>query len=158
MQTVLAGDIGGTKTLLALAHWDAGQLRIEREARFNTGDYATLTPLVLEFLAGATPPAACFGIASPIIGRRIKLTNREFWIDADEIAHECGIEQVGLINDFAAIGYGLDALAERDLENLQKGLIWPKPVPAPSKARGARGRIRPFCRTCNSRSASVSKP
>ena len=134
MQTVLAGDIGGTKTLLALAHWDAGRLCVEREARFNTSDYATLTPMVLEFLAGVTPHTACFGIASPISSRRIKLTNREFWIDADEIAHACGIEQVGLINDFAVIGYGLDALAERDLEILQKGLIRPR---APRALLGA---------------------
>ena len=133
-QRVLAGDIGGTKTLLALAHWEAGQLCVEREARFNTGDYATLTPMVLEFLAGATPHAACFGIASPISGRRIKLTNREFWIDADEIAHECAIGKVHLINDFAAIGYGLDALAESELQILQKGFIRPR---APRALLGA---------------------
>lgn len=126
MQTVLAGDIGGTKTLLALAHWDAGRLCIEREARFRTGDYAALTPMVREFLSGATPRAACFGVACPISGRRIKLTNGAFWIDADEIAHDCAIAQVRLINDFAAIGYGLDALAASELEMLQNGAIRPQ--------------------------------
>ena len=125
IQTVLAGDVGGTKTLLALAHWDAGRLRIEREARFATGGYAALTPMVREFLAGATPRAACFGLACPISGRRIKLTNREFWIDADEIAHDCGIAQVRLLNDFAAIGYGLDALAAGG-KILQSGTIRPQ--------------------------------
>lgn len=125
-QSVLAGDVGGTKTLLALAHWDAGRLRIEREARFTTGDYPALTPMVREFLAGATPHAACFGLACPISGRRIKLTNTAFWIDADEIAHDCGIAQVRLINDFAAIGYGLDALAASELEVLQKGTTRPQ--------------------------------
>lgn len=125
IQTVLAGDVGGTKTLLALAHWDAGRLCIEREARFITGDYAALTPMVREFLDGATPRAACFGLACPISGRRIKLTNREFWIDADEIARDCGIAQVRLLNDFAAIGYGLDALAAGEWEILQSGAIRP---------------------------------
>jgi glucokinase len=134
MQTVLAGDVGGTKTLLALAHCDAGRLHIEREARFATGGYAALTPMVREFLAGATPRAACFGLASPISGRRIKLTNAEFWIDADEIAHDCGIAQVRLINDFAAIGYGLDALAAGELEILQSGVIRPQ---APRALLGA---------------------
>lgn len=133
-QSVLAGDVGGTKTLLALAHWDAGRLRIEREARFTTGDYATLTPMVREFLAGAAPRAACFGLACPISGRRIKLTNTAFWIDADEIAHDCGIAQVRLINDFAAIGYGLDALAASELEVLQKGATRPQ---APRALLGA---------------------
>ncbi len=134
IQTVLAGDVGGTKTLLALAHWDAGRLRIEREARFSTVDYAALTPMVREFLAGATPHAACFGLACPISGRRIKLTNAAFWIDADEIAHDCGIGQVRLINDFAAIGYGLDALAANELEILQSGSIRPQ---APRALLGA---------------------
>lgn len=134
LQTVLAGDVGGTKTLLALAHWDAGRLRIEREARFTTGDYAALTPMVREFLAGATPHAACFGLACPISGRRIKLTNCAFWIDADEIAHDCGIGQVRLVNDFAAIGYGLDALAASELEILQSGVIRPQ---APRALLGA---------------------
>ncbi|MBT9611760.1 MAG: glucokinase [Burkholderiales bacterium] len=134
MQTVLAGDIGGTKTLLALAHWDAGQLRIEREARFTTRDYPALTPMVREFLAGAAPHAACFGLAGPISSRCIQLTNAAFWIDADEIAHDCGIAQVRLINDFAAIGYGLDALAASELEILQSGAIRPQ---APRALLGA---------------------
>lgn len=133
-QTVLAGDIGGTKTLLALAYVEAGQLRIEREARFATSDYPALTPMVREFLAGVTPRAACFGVATPISARRIKLTNAEFWIDADEIAHDFGMPHVRLINDFAAIGYGLDALAENELEILQPGTIRPQ---APRALLGA---------------------
>lgn len=123
--TVLAGDVGGTKTFLALAHMASGRLIIEREARFATGDYSALTPMIQDFLAGAVPAAACFGIASPITGQRVKLTNREFWIDADEITHDCGMTSVRLINDFAAIGYGLDALAASDLETLQAGIAKP---------------------------------
>ena len=121
--TVLAGDVGGTKTFLALARIEAGRLVVEREARFPTGDFAALTPMVQAFLAGTAPASACFGLASPVSGRRVKLTNREFWIDADEIARHCGIAQVRLINDFAAIGYGLDALAGSDLETLQMGQV-----------------------------------
>jgi hypothetical protein len=94
--TVLAGDVGGTKTFLALAHIDSGRLIIEREARYATGDYAALTPMIQTFLAGAKPAAACFGIASAITARRVKLTNREFWIDADEIAHEYSMTSVRL--------------------------------------------------------------
>lgn len=121
--SVLAGDVGGTKTLLALADWEAGRLRIQREARFSTADYTALTPMVREFLAGATPRAACFGVACPITGRRIQLTNRAFWIDADEIAQACGIGSVSLINDFAAIGFGLDALVDNEMEILQPGVV-----------------------------------
>ena len=124
--TVLAGDVGGTKTFLALAHMASGRLIIEREARFATGDYSALTPMIQDFLAGAAPAAACFGIASPVTGRHVKLTNREFWIDADEIADECSIGSVRLINDFAAIGYGLDALAASDVEILQAGITKPQ--------------------------------
>lgn len=123
--TVLAGDVGGTKTFLALAHIASGRLIIEREARFATGDYSALTPMIQDFLAGAAPAAACFGIASPVTGRRVKLTNREFWIDADEITQDCGMTSVRLINDFAAIAYGLDVLAAGDMEALQVGAAKP---------------------------------
>lgn len=133
-RTVLAGDVGGTKTLLALAHWAGGRLHIEREARFNTAEFSALTPMVRAFLADAVPQAACFGVACPITGRRIKLTNREFSIDADEIAHDCAIAQVRLINDFAAIGYGLDALCASEMEILQTGAARPQ---APRALLGA---------------------
>lgn len=118
---VLAGDIGGTKSLLALARVAPDGLVIEREQRFDTSAFAALTPMVQEFLAGERARAACFGIAAPVTGRQLRLTNRDFLIDAAALESQCGFERVELINDFAAIGYGLDALREEDLAVLQAG-------------------------------------
>ena len=124
---LLAGDVGGTKTFLALAQLNADRansysVRVIREARFDTAAYADLTTMVSEFLAGFIPDAAGFGLACPVTARRVKLTNREFWIDADDIVARCGIARVHLLNDFAAIAYGLDLLQSDDVAVLQSGL------------------------------------
>ncbi len=120
-RTLLAGDVGGTKTFLALAQLQDGRVQVLREARYDTASYLSLTPMLTDFLAGFIPDAAGFGLACPVTARRAKLTNREFWIDADEIAQQLGIAQVRLINDFAAVAYGLDLLQTEDLAVLQEG-------------------------------------
>lgn len=121
IRTVLAGDVGGTKTFLALAQLQDGRVHVLREARYDTAAYLSLTPMLVDFLAGFIPDAAGFGLACPVTARRVKLTNLEFWIDADEIARQLGIATVRLINDFAAIAYGLDLLQTEDLITLQNG-------------------------------------
>lgn len=118
---ILAGDVGGTKTLLALARREQGGLVIEREKRFDTASYASLVPMAHDFLAGEKASSACFGIAAPITGRKLRLTNRDFLIDADALQSQCRIDRVDLINDFAAIGHGLEVLREEEFAVLQQG-------------------------------------
>lgn len=119
---VLAADVGGTKTWLALARVAEARVVIEREQRFETGAYVDLTSMVKVFLGGARVGTACFGIAAPISGRQVRLTNRDFSIDADAIQAHCAIPSVALINDFAAIAYGLDALDDQAFTVLQPGV------------------------------------
>lgn len=121
IRTLLAGDVGGTKTFLALAQLQDGHAHVLREARYDTAAYLSLTPMLEDFLASFVPDAAGFGLACPVNSRRVKLTNREFWVDADEIAQQLGITTVRLLNDFAAIAYGLDLLQSEDVVALQTG-------------------------------------
>jgi transaldolase/glucokinase len=122
---VLAGDVGGTKTLLALC--EAGAIRFER--RYRSHDYATFDELLTRLVADAadalgTAPRirhACLGVAGPVTGERVALTNLPWRIDADAIAARFGIGRVHLINDFAASAHGLDALGRDDLATLQAG-------------------------------------
>lgn len=125
-RTLLAGDIGGTKTFLALAHIQDTRVQVLREARYDTADYASLTPMVQDFLAGVVPDAAGFGLATPVSERQVKLTNLDFWIDADDIVQRTGIASVRLLNDFAAIAYGLDLLQAEDVMALQTGRVQAK--------------------------------
>jgi len=121
----LAGDIGGTKTWLRLAEATPAGLRTVREQRFESADFDGLVPMIRTFLARESPPveirSACFGVAGPVEGGRATLTNLPWSVDADDISQQCGIAAVRLINDFEAVGYGIEALADRDIATLQIG-------------------------------------
>jgi glucokinase len=117
---ILTGDIGGTKTLLAL-HDDAGAIVARR--RYASREAATFDALLARFLdeTAASPRAACFGIAGPVLGPRVKVTHLPWEIDAGALAARFGLAQVGLLNDFAAAAHGIGALAPSDRVTLQAG-------------------------------------
>jgi glucokinase len=118
---LLAGDIGGTKTLLAL--FDASGRDKRHERRFESRDFAALEDIVATYLreTGATPEAACFAVAGPVHGRRARLTNLPWEVDADALGACRDIGHVTLVNDFAAIGHALEVLSPDDLRVLQDG-------------------------------------
>jgi glucokinase len=125
---VLAGDIGGTKTLLQIADCRAGRCRAVRTQRFDSGSHDSLASIVREFLSGEkskTIKAACFGIAGPIRetvkDQRVKVTNLPWEIHGRELKRRFGFSRLQLINDFQAVGYGIEALGRKDLVVLQKG-------------------------------------
>ena len=129
---VLAGDIGGTKVLLQLAEFAGGEYRTIAEQRFPSAAYDGLLPIVREFLrstdsaSSLVPDAACFGIAGPITdgaggGQTARVTNLPWLVESAQIKRELAIPRVRLINDFQAIGYGVEALAPQDFVTLQAG-------------------------------------
>ncbi|CDN16142.1 Glucokinase [Richelia intracellularis] len=107
------------------------------EEKYRSGDFPNLAPMVREFFAKTDteiPRKACFGIAGPVVNNTAKLTNIAWSLDSERLQSELGIAQVSLINDFAAVGYGLLGLTPADLCNLQPG----KPNPeAPIAIIGA---------------------
>ncbi|HAZ47492.1 MAG TPA: glucokinase [Cyanobacteria bacterium UBA11369] len=128
MTLLLAGDIGGTKTILRLVKLpDQGQMYSLDEATYKSGEFPDLVPMVRQFLqAGAehlgylpAPEKACFAIAGPVVNNTAKLTNLTWLLDAQRLEQELGISKVSLINDFAAVGYGVLGLGESDLQALQ---------------------------------------
>lgn len=138
MTLLLAGDIGGTKTILRLVEAsDKPPLRTIYEERYRSGDFPDLVPIVQQFLLKAntpTPQKACFAIAGPIVKNTAKLTNLAWFLDTERLQQELGIPQVSLINDFAAVGYGVLGLDKQDVLTLQAG----KPNPeAPIAIIGA---------------------
>lgn len=126
---VLAGDLGGTKTLLQLAVVEGGEFHSIYERRFDSIAYADFNALVGDFMraaaflpAAAQPvEAACFGVAGPIHGQSAKITNLGWTISTGALSAEFGIVNISLINDFAAVGCGIEALHERDMVSLQAG-------------------------------------
>ncbi len=125
MMQLLAGDIGGTKTILRLVQFDGNVRDTLHEQRFVSSDYADLVPLVKDFLAAAPvaahPQTACFAIAGPVVNNCSQLTNLAWSLRSDRIADELGLNTVELINDFSAVGYGVLGLTPEDLCTLQAG-------------------------------------
>lgn len=131
MAIILAGDIGGTKTLLRVAEKNADGFRVLYEQRFAGASYANFSDVLREFVEtakinldeGLELTAACFGIAGPVHDRRSQLTNLGWFFDSDRLAEELKIDKVSLINDFVAVGYGLLGLQPHDLYTLQDGNV-----------------------------------
>lgn len=124
MTLLLAGDIGGTKTILRLVESSDLGLKTLHEESYRSGDFPDLVPIVQTFLAVAktsTPEKACFAIAGPVVKNTAKLTNLAWFLDTERLAQELGIVSVSLINDFAAVGYGIFGLTKQDLLTLQVG-------------------------------------
>lgn len=122
MVQVLSGDIGGTKTRLAIQNVEGNVAVVVREASFASGDYAKFDDLLGEFLnKGEIPARAAFGVAGPVQGRRVKTTNLPWLIDADAQQSRFGFTCCHLLNDLEATACGLPALATTDLRVLQTG-------------------------------------
>lgn len=123
MSLFLAGDIGGTKTHLAIVKVDGSSVRIERETVYPSCDYQMFEELLGDFLSGANlPDHAAFGIAGPLRGRVVQTTNLPWHIDADALQRQFGFAHCSLLNDLEATAYGLAALAADDLLTLQSGM------------------------------------
>nr|WP_320190383.1 glucokinase [uncultured Desulfobacter sp.] len=126
---MLAGDIGGTKTMLAV-YADRTSVPADpvHEAHFKSSDYQSFETIVQEFLdqTGFNPQTACFGVAGPVKNRYCKITNLPWTIDADKIEYACGIPKVSLINDLKAIGVLVPHLDKDSLFTLNPGEPDPK--------------------------------
>jgi glucokinase len=118
----ISGDIGGTKTRLAIIGVDGTRLQIEREHTYASRDFALFEELLGEFLQGSdTPVRAAFGIAGPVHARVAQTTNLPWRIDADTLQAKFGFQYCALLNDLEATAIGLPALGKEDLLTLHAG-------------------------------------
>lgn len=118
---ILAGDIGGTNTRLALVDDDA-RSPVALEI-YPSGAHSSLEEIVRAFLAvhPAAPAAAAFGIAGPVRDGHVQVTNLAWPVDAATLGAALGLERVLLLNDLEANAWGLSALDERDFRVLNEG-------------------------------------
>ena len=96
---LIAGDIGGTKTDLAIFSSEAGPHVPFAETKFHSADYPHLQAIVKEFLAREKKPVdrACFAIAGPVINGRVKATNLPWLIEEISLA-----EQLNIVSPFTS--------------------------------------------------------
>lgn len=120
---ILAGDIGGTNTRLALLEMEDKWPRVIVEQTFPSREHKSLDEIVRQFLGehGLTIKRACFGVAGPIRNRRSKPSNLPWVVDADQLATLFGFDAVTLVNDLEANAFGLVALEAKDFAVLNEG-------------------------------------
>lgn len=120
---ILAGDIGGTKSVLALFEAGTGYARPTRETVFASSDYATFRDLLREFLVGcpAKVSAVALGVAGPVLDGRCQATNLPWTLDEREVAADTGAPRVKLLNDLEAAAYGILQLPPRECALLNPG-------------------------------------
>jgi glucokinase len=120
---VLAGDIGGTKTNLALYEYKEGVLKLQAQHQFISQDYLYFKDVIAEFMAhcGAREiEAVCLGIAGPVVNGICRTTNLPWVIDAKEIEKECKTTKVKLLNDLEATAYGMLYLEDNEFVHVNK--------------------------------------
>jgi len=124
---ILTGDIGGTHSRLELFEAGTGGLRSLATEKYKNVGFASFDALLSAFLqshAGDTPvDAAGMAVAGPVANGHCRLTNLDWTLDAQALAGQFGFRHCYLLNDFAAIPYGVDALAGEDLVCLQAGRV-----------------------------------
>lgn len=119
---ILAGDIGGTKTNLAIyAHGDITQT-LAKES-FASRDYADLETMVAEFLERSrlSVQKAAFGVAGPVLNGRAKITKLTWTVDAKAVKERFDFSKVVVVNDLVATAYGIAGLPASDIVCLNKG-------------------------------------
>ena len=121
---ILAGDIGGTHSRLALFSEASGSLHLETQKAYASQEHTGLAEIVNAFLAEQSVVAdqAAFGIAGPIINGRVSTPNLPWTIDQTSLAHDSGIAHVALLNDLEAHASGIDDLGVDDFVTINEGV------------------------------------
>lgn len=121
---ILAGDIGGTKTDVAVFREAGGGLESLHELRYGSGDHESFEEILLDFLQPRPDleiEAACFGVAGPVFDGACDATNLPWHLEEGLLARCLGVARVKLLNDVEAAAYGMLHLAEEELVVLNPG-------------------------------------
>jgi glucokinase len=119
---VLAGDIGGTKTRLALFGGGKNGYRLLSEKTYSSRDYRGLEAILQDFVGKEKRiDSACFGVAGPVIKGKVKTTNLPWMIETESLQKTLGSERVEIVNDLVANAYGISMLKKRDFVTVHIG-------------------------------------
>ena len=125
---ILAGDVGGTKTNVALFGGSGDRLTLIRRASYRSREHDGLRPILDEFLGGtgADVRGACIGIAGPVVDNRCRTSNLPWEVDGDETAERAGLPFLVLVNDLIATAEGIPSLGPENVAVLNEGRSDPR--------------------------------
>jgi glucokinase len=120
---LIAGDVGGTKTLLAVYVPESGARKPLARAEFHSADFHSLDDVVRAFIGQIKLPveSACFDVAGPVIGGRAHLTNLPWVLDEGMMQQALGLKRVTLLNDLRAVAYAVPHLLPDDVHIINAG-------------------------------------
>jgi glucokinase len=120
---LIAGDIGGSKTRLALVSPQAGPRQFVAEQEFRSADFAGLVPIVEAFLAatGGAATSACFDVAGPVIDGHVHLTNLPWDLEETALCRALQLHSVKLLNDLEAVAHAVPHLQPGDTAEINAG-------------------------------------
>lgn len=121
---LLAGDLGATKTRLALFDPHGDMRKPRRVATFLGADHPSLVSVLHEYLDGSKEKivAASFGIAGPIVDNHVRMVNLNWEVDAAELCAEFDFKAAWLINDLKAVANSVPLLNPAELHSLNSGV------------------------------------
>src|SRR5215470_16960490 len=124
---LIAGDIGGTKTDLAIYSTEQGPHAPLAQAQYHSADFPTLQAMAQKFLDQTKLPVrlGSFDVAGPVVDGRVKTTNLPWTMDEASLARDLGLESVHLMNDLEAVARAVPILRPSDVVTLNHG----QPVP-----------------------------
>jgi glucokinase len=117
---ILAADIGGTKTNVAIYKADADGLTLVNQKRYVSNDYPSLSTIIKDFTAAQRPDRISAAVAGPVVNGKSKLTNLPWVLDSEAMSAEMGVP-VSFINDLEATAFGLAGLGKDELATLAAG-------------------------------------
>ncbi|MQC26088.1 MAG: glucokinase [Chloroflexi bacterium] len=122
-ETLLAGDIGGTKTNLALFKAGDDARQAVQVRTFQNDNYADFGLLLESFLAESSiqPDAVSIGVAGPVFDGAVELTNLDWHIDGRQLVGRFGFRGAWLLNDLQATARSVPLMEDDDLHELQAG-------------------------------------
>jgi len=115
---ILAGDIGGTKTLLALYQQNDSHWECYKKQQYASAEFQSFDAILADFLGGEAICAVCLGVAGPVIEGVCQTTNLPWLLKATEIAEQTSAKSVVLLNDLEAMAWGVLNLPEQDFVEL----------------------------------------
>ena len=118
---ILAGDVGGTKTILALFSTEDNQPKCVRKLRYASQDYLSFTGLLQDFLSDGFDgqiTSVCIGVAGPIVDGDCVTTNLPWVLHRNQIGAATGTKNVQLLNDMEATAWGILNLPDEDFVEL----------------------------------------
>lgn len=122
--SILAADVGGTKTNIAQFVSQNGKMVLQLEETYTTNHHNSLTEIILDFIQKNNfekPDRISIGAAGPVVNGTCHTTNIKFKIDVTELSRDLQIDKVYLINDLEATAFGMTEVDDEFMVTMRNG-------------------------------------